>query len=168
MPKGLYSHSGVQAMVLTRLEPQQAVHILPLIAGHSLFPLAPQIPHLSDLTLSSHPDLAGRIEQILFGKACSAEKDLNGYSLPGLRAHGIENQSQQKTSCRFHPISRRLKSNDGGELGEDEAAFGLGDGATELGGGFNPFLDDHFDVSQGFAIGVSVCRATGQLRHLGD
>ena len=47
----------------------------------------------------------------------------------------------------------------GYELGEDEAAFGLGDGPAKLGGGFNPFLDDDFDVGEGFAeIGRASCR----------
>ncbi len=42
------------------------------------------------------------------------------------------------------------------------------DGAAELGGGFNPFLDHHFNVSEGLAVSLPVRRTTGQLRGFGE
>jgi hypothetical protein len=37
-------------------------------------------------------------------------------------------------------------------LSEDPAGLGLADGAAKLGGGFNPFIDNHFDVGMGLAV----------------
>jgi hypothetical protein len=62
----------------------------------------------------------------------------------------------------------RSQQGRGWGLGEDEAAFGLGDGSAELDGGFDPLLDDDFDVGEGFAVGFSVRRAAGEFRDLGD
>lgn len=55
-----------------------------------------------------------------------------------------------------------------GESGKYEAAFGLGDGPAELRRGFDPLLDDRFDVGESFAVGLAVRRAAGQLRDFRD
>jgi len=67
-----------------------------------------------------------------------------------------------------NPQSLKLRTDSGYELGEDEAAFGLGDGSAELGGGFHPLLDDDFDVGEGFAVGFSARHSAGEFRDLSD
>ena len=67
-----------------------------------------------------------------------------------------------------NPQSLKARIDCGYELGEDEAAFGLGDGPAEHGVGFDPLLDDDFDVGEGIAVGFTVHRAAGEFRDLGD
>lgn len=53
-------------------------------------------------------------------------------------------------------------------LREDEAAFGLGDGAAEFTRGFDPLADDDFDVRKRFLVSLAVRRAAGQFRNFSD
>jgi len=55
-----------------------------------------------------------------------------------------------------------------GGSGKNKPAFGSRDGATEIFGGLDPFVDDDFDVGQGFAVGLPVSGATGKFGHFGD
>jgi len=50
-------------------------------------------------------------------------------------------------------------------LGEDEAAFGLGDGPAKFLGRFDPLLDDDFDAGQSFLVGLAVGREGAGLRN---
>jgi hypothetical protein len=43
-----------------------------------------------------------------------------------------------------------------------------GDGAPEFFGGFDPFLDDDFDVGESFLVGLSIGGAAGKFRDFGD
>ena len=55
-----------------------------------------------------------------------------------------------------------------GLLSEGQAAARGGDGAAEFFGGFDPFLDDDFDVGERFLVGLSVGGATGKFGDFGD
>src|SRR5271168_5000660 len=53
-------------------------------------------------------------------------------------------------------------------LSEGEAAARGGDGAAELFGGCEPFLDDDFYVGESFLVGLSVGGTAGKFRDFGD
>jgi hypothetical protein len=53
-------------------------------------------------------------------------------------------------------------------LGEGEAAARGGDGAAEFFGGFEPFLDDDFDIGESFFVSLSVGGAAGKFGDFGD
>src|SRR5260370_28589396 len=53
-------------------------------------------------------------------------------------------------------------------LSEGQAAARGGDGAAELFGGFDPFLDYNFSVAASFLLCPSVGRATPKVREFGD
>jgi hypothetical protein len=55
------------------------------------------------------------------------------------------------------------KRKSGVRLGVGEFAFGLGDGAAEGLGGFDPFGDDGLGVGDGFFVGGSVGHAAGEF-----
>jgi len=48
-------------------------------------------------------------------------------------------------------------------LSEDQPAARGGDGAAELFGGFEPFLNDDFYVGESFLVGLSVGGAAGKF-----
>lgn len=52
-------------------------------------------------------------------------------------------------------------------LGKHQAGFGDGNEAADLLGGFDPPLDDHFYVREGFTIRFALGRAARKFRHLG-
>jgi hypothetical protein len=54
------------------------------------------------------------------------------------------------------------------ELSEGEAAARGGDGAAELFGGFEPFLNDDFYVGESFLVGLSVGGAAGKFGDFRD
>ena len=53
-------------------------------------------------------------------------------------------------------------------LGEHEAAFGRGDGASQFLRGRNPLPDDHFHVRQSLLVCLAIRGAAGQFGNLGD
>ena len=53
-------------------------------------------------------------------------------------------------------------------LTEGEAAARDGDGAAKFFGGFDPFMDDDFDVCESFLVGLSVGGATGKFGDFSD
>jgi hypothetical protein len=49
-----------------------------------------------------------------------------------------------------------------------EPPFGCRDGTLELFGCFDPLMNNHFHICERFLVGLSIRRATGQLRHFSD
>src|SRR5229473_4986087 len=63
---------------------------------------------------------------------------------------------------------RRGVNGESGLLSEGKGAARGGDRTAEIFGGFDPFLDDDFDVGESFLVGLSIGGAAGKFGNLGD
>src|SRR5260370_13664465 len=62
---------------------------------------------------------------------------------------------------------RRGVNGESGLLSEGEAAARGGDRTAGIFGGFDPFLDDDFDVGESFLVGLSIGGPARKFRNLG-